>query len=122
MEDARQRQAVVKKPHGARAKKNTINRGRARLNAAADDALDELSKEIAFSLLGKTIDGNITSAKLLVALAEGQFDCEDEGTMRSLLSIAERLAAEPECSGEVIDGTWEDGSAQQGPELVSRPD
>jgi len=120
MEDARQRQAVVQKPRGTGARKNAINRGRTRLNAEADKALDELSKEIAFSLLGKTIDGNVTSAKLLVALAEGQFDCEDEGTMRSLLSLAERLAAEPECSGEVIDGTWDDGSAQRAPKLVNR--
>ena len=100
MEEARLRQAAVKKPRGTGAQKK-VRRGRARLNAAADEALEVFSKEIVFSLLEKTIDGNVTSAKLLVALAEGQFDCEDEGTMRSLLSLAERLAAEPQCSDEI---------------------
>ena len=109
MEEAGQKQAVVKKPRGTGAQQK-VRRGRAKLNAAADKALEVFSEEIVFSLLEKTIDGNITSAKLLVALAEGQFDCEDEGTMRSLLSLAERLAAEPECRGEVIDAEWDDGS------------
>ena len=114
MEVTGQRQAVVKKPRGTGAQKNRVNRGRARLSAAADEALDVFSKEIAYSLLEKTIDGNVTSAKLLVALAEGQFDCEDEGTVRSLLSLAERLAAEPECRDEVIDAKAEDSSESRG--------
>jgi len=121
MEEARLRQAAVKKPRGTGAQKK-VRRGRARLNAAADEALEVFSKEIVFSLLEKTIDGNVTSAKLLVALAEGQFDCEDEGTMRSLLSLAERLAAEPQCSDEIVDAGLEDSSAYRGPDMLNRTD
>jgi electron transfer flavoprotein alpha subunit len=120
MEVAGQRQAVVKKPRGAGAQKKRVNPGRARLSKAADENLAVFSEDIAFMLLEKTIKGDVTSAKLLVALAEGQFDCEDEGTVRTLLSLAERLAAEPECSGVVIDAKWEDGSAQRETDLVIR--
>jgi hypothetical protein len=120
MEVAGPRQAVVKKPRGTGAQKNRVNPGRAKLSAAADNLLAAFCEDIAFTLLDKTIEGNVTSAKLLVALAEGQFDCEDEGTVRTLLSLAERLAAEPECSGVVIDANWKDGSAQRGTDLVIR--
>jgi hypothetical protein len=95
MELARERQAVVRKPRGTGAKK-TVNSGKAKLNAAADRLLEEKSEEIAKSLLSGIFKGNATSAKLLFALAEGQIDCEDEGVMQRVCSLAEQLAAEPE--------------------------
>jgi hypothetical protein len=64
-------------------------------------------EQIAQSLLKSTLDGNLTSAKLLFALADGKIDCEDEGVMRHIASLAERLALEPECSAEEIDAATE---------------
>jgi hypothetical protein len=109
MEEARQRQAAEMKPRETGAQQK-VRRGRAKLNSAADQTLELFSQQIAISLMEKTINGNATSAKLLFALAEGRFDCEDEGTMRSLLSLAERLAAELEFRSEMIDGKPEEGS------------
>ncbi|MGB7984874.1 MAG: hypothetical protein WCF54_06920 [Terracidiphilus sp.] len=96
MEVARQRQAVVKKPRGVGFQQNKVSRGKARMNAAADKILEQNSDEIAKSLLKQALDGNTTSVKLLFALADGQFDCENEGVMQNLLSLAEKLASEPE--------------------------
>jgi hypothetical protein len=98
---AKQKKAVAGKPHGTGAQKKASGRGRAKLNAAADKTLEENSKEIAQSLLDSTLGGNASSAKLLFALAEGQIDCEDEGMIQSLYSLAEKLASEPEWDGDV---------------------
>jgi hypothetical protein len=93
---AKQRRAVVKKPRGTGAPKKAGGRGRAKMNAAADKTLEKYSEKIAKSLLDSTLDGNASSAKLLFALADGQIDCEDEGVVQRLRSMAEELAAEPE--------------------------
>jgi hypothetical protein len=103
MEQARQMQPVARKPHGRGALKSVVNRGKARLNAAADKALELNSERIANSLLNSTLGGNQTSAKLLFDLADGQIDCEDEVVVQGFVSLAERLAAEPESSTEEID-------------------
>jgi len=95
MELARERQAVVRKPRGSGAKKKASSRGTAKMNAAADRLLENNSEKIAKSLLKGIYKGNVTSAKLLFALAEGQIDCEDEGVMQRVCSLAEQLAAEP---------------------------
>jgi hypothetical protein len=108
MELARERQAVLKRPRGAGAQKVKVSPGKARLNAAADKTLELFSQEIAFSLLRKTIDGNATSAKLLFALADGQFNCEDESVVQGLLSLAEKLAAEPQYSDEKEEAIQKD--------------
>jgi hypothetical protein len=63
-----------------------------------------------------SLGGNASSAKLLFALAEGQMDCEDEGVMQCLRSLAEELAAEPEWAAEVIEATAETGFGQHEPE------
>jgi hypothetical protein len=84
------------------------------MNAAADKALGLFSTEIAYILAHKTMNGSEASAKILFALADGQIDCEDEGIMESLLSLAEKLAAEAECSDEAIDAKAADGSKKQG--------
>ena len=97
---ARQKKAAAGRPHGTGAQKKASGRGRAKLNAAADKTLEENSEKIAMSLLESTLGGNASSAKLLFALAEGQIDCEDEGMVRCLYSLAEKLAAEPEWDGD----------------------
>ena len=94
---------VVRKPYGRGAQKSVVNRGKARMNAAADKALELNSERIANSLLNSTLGGNPTSAKLLFALADGQIDCEDEGVVQGFVSLAGRLAAEPESSAEEIE-------------------
>lgn len=83
------------------------------MNAAADRTLELNSEKIAASLLNKALGGNMTSAKLLFALAEGRFDCEDAGVVKRLMSLAEKLAAEQQCSDEMIDAQAEDGSEEQ---------
>lgn len=107
MERARQMQTVARKPHGTGTQKREVNRGKARLNAAADNTLELNCGKIAQSLLKSTLDGSVTCAKLLFALADGKIDCEDEGVMQGIVSLAERLAAEPECSAEEIDAAKE---------------
>ena len=115
MELARERQAVVRKPRGSGAKKKASSRGTAKMNAAADKTLEENSEKIALSLLESTLGGNASSAKLLFALAEGQIDCEDEGMVRRLYSLAEKLAAEPEWDGETYGVVVEMGSGRHEP-------
>jgi hypothetical protein len=107
MEQARQMQPVARKPHGRGAQKSVVNRGKAKMNAAADKALELNSVKIAKTLLKSTLGGNLTSAKLLFALADGQIDCEDEVVVQGIVSLAERLAAEPECSAEEIEAATE---------------
>ena len=99
---ARQRKAVQGKPRGTEAQKN-ISRGTAKMKAAADKALENNSEKIADSLLNGVIRGDNMSVKLLFALAEGQIDCEDEAVVRHLCSLAEKLAAEPQWTGEEIE-------------------
>ena len=112
---ARQKKAVAVRPHGTGSQKKASGRGRAKLNAAADKTLEENSEKIALSLLESTLGGNASSAKLLFALAEGQIDCEDEGMVRRLYSLAEKLAAEPEWDGETYGVVVEMGSGRHEP-------
>jgi hypothetical protein len=82
------------------AKKKASGRGTSLLCEAADKTLEENSCEIAKSLLDSTLKGNVTSARLLVALAEGPAESENAGDMRRNRSMAKKLAAEPEWDGE----------------------
>jgi hypothetical protein len=77
------------------------------MNEAADKTLEEHSDEIAKSLYKGLLSGNATCAKLLLALAEGQIDCENEVVMQRVCSLAEKLAAEPEWVGELDDAEME---------------
>jgi hypothetical protein len=95
----RQRQTVVKKPSGTGLEKKKVSRGTAKMAAAADKALEDNSKTIVDSLTGSAKKGNATCTKLLLALADGQIDCEDEVVMERLCSYAEKLAAEPQWKG-----------------------
>jgi hypothetical protein len=73
------------------------------MNAAASLTLEVFSEEIALSLLDKTLGGNLTSAKLLFALAEGQINCEDQEMVQRLCTLAEKLASEPQWDGKTIE-------------------
>lgn len=116
MEPARESEEAVRKPSGKRIQKNAVNRGRAKMNAAADKTLELNSEIIAKSLLESTLGGNATSAKLLIALAEGQINFEDEAVMQRLCSLAEKLAAEPQWSGDAVEAVAECGTAEGEPE------
>lgn len=98
---ARKRQAVAGGPRGTGVQQRTASRGAEKLKAAADKKLEENSEAIAKSLYSRLMKGNITSAKLLIALAEGQIDCEDEATVERLYSLAEELGKEPAWTGDL---------------------
>jgi hypothetical protein len=87
------------------AEKKAVGNGTARMNEAADKALEKNSEKIATSLLNGTLNGNATMAKLLFALAAGQIDCENEVLVKRLCSLATELEAEPEWNGESTEGT-----------------
>jgi hypothetical protein len=97
---ARKRQAVAGGPRGTGAQQRTASRGAEKLKAAADKKLEENSDKIAESLLKSLIKGSVTSAKLLIALAEGQIDCEDEALVQRFYSLAEELGKEPGWKGD----------------------
>lgn len=98
---ARTRQAVAGGPRGTGAQQKKVSRGAAKLKAAADKKLEENSEAIAKSLLKSLLDGNVTCAKLLIALAEGQIDCEDEATVQRFYSLAEELGKEEKWTGDL---------------------
>ena len=113
---AGKKQAVVRKPRGTGAQKKAGSRATAKVNAAAGKTLEEYSDAIVKSLLDSTLGGNASSARLLFMLAEGQIDCEDEGMMRQLCSLAEKWASEPEWTGEVTEAVAETSFGQREPE------
>ncbi|MGA2831675.1 MAG: hypothetical protein ABSE55_01260 [Terracidiphilus sp.] len=90
---------MVKKTSGTGLQKKTVSRGTAKIKAAADKALQDNSERLAKTLIDSAIAGNNTSAKLLLALADGQIDGEDEVVMEQLWSYADKLAAEPPWDG-----------------------
>jgi hypothetical protein len=89
------------------AEKKATGRGASMLNEAAGKTLEENSSKIAKSLLKSTLEGNASSARLLMSLAEGPADSEKAGMKRQIRSIAKKLAAEPEWSGETIEAAAE---------------
>lgn len=111
----RQKQAAKGKPRGSGSQKKSGG-GTAKLKTAADKKLSENSDEIARALYNKLIEGNVTCGKLLIALAEGQIDCENEAVVDQLRRMAEGLAAEPEWEGESNKGTAKTGLGHREPE------
>ena len=95
----RQRQIVVKKSSGTGLEKKAVSRGTAKMKAEADKALAEHGNAITTALTDNAKKGNATCARLLLALADGQIDCEDEVVMEQLCSYAEKLAKEPPWEG-----------------------
>jgi len=94
---------VGSKPLGTGAQKKAGGRGTVKMNAAATKTLEEYCEKITNALAEKSIAGNVNCAKLLIAMADGHIDFEDEGLMRRLSSMAEDLASEAEWSGEVSE-------------------
>jgi hypothetical protein len=111
---AKQRQAAKGKPRGSGSQKKASG-GTTELKTAADQTLKKYSAKIAESLYNKLIEGNVTCGKLLIALAEGQIDCEDEAVVSRLRSMAEKLASEPQWDGELNDSEAESGLSQREP-------
>jgi hypothetical protein len=103
MESERERQIVARKLRTTRTQMKKVSRGSAKMKAAADKTLEKHSEQIAFSLLSGTLRGNVTSARLLIALAEGQTDSGDEKSQQGNCSLAEKLASEPEWIGEASE-------------------
>jgi hypothetical protein len=102
-------QAVAVEPRGRGAGKRAIGRGTTKLNEAADKTLQMHSDAIAESLYERFIKGNVTCAKLLIALADGRINCEDEVMVRSLCNLAERLGSEQKWHGELDEADAESG-------------
>jgi hypothetical protein len=96
---AKKKQAVSSKSRG-RGSEKQLGRGRTKLNKAAEKKLEENSEKIVQSLLDCTLKGNVSGARLLIALADGEIDCENEEVMQRLCSYAEGLASEPEWKGD----------------------
>jgi hypothetical protein len=106
---AGRRQAAKAKPRGSGSQKKKAGGGTAKLKKAAGKELDEHSDEIAVSLRKKLIGGNVPCGKLLIALAEGQAECEGEPVVSKLRSMASELASEQECDGELDEAEAEAG-------------
>jgi hypothetical protein len=106
---AGRRQAAKGKPRGSGSQKKKAGGGTAKLKTAADKELRDNSGEIAKKLCEKLIAGNVSCGKLLIALAEGQDDCEGEAVGSRLRSMALELASEPEWDGELDETEAESG-------------
>jgi len=109
MKLVKERQAVTKKPRGTGSRKKAVNGGTAKMKAAANKTLKDYSEEIAVSLLNGTLKGNAAIAKLLIELANGKADCEDEAVVQRCRSLAEDLASEPKWVGEASEAEQETG-------------
>ena len=66
---------------------------------AADKALEVSGSTIVDALTESAKKGNATCTKLLLALADGQIDCEEEEVMEQPCSYADKLAREPQWDG-----------------------
>jgi hypothetical protein len=93
------RATVRKKSSGTGFEKKKVSPGTAKMSVAADKALEDHSKVITDALAENAKKGNATCVKLLLALADGQIDCEDEVVMEQLCSYADKLAAEEQWDG-----------------------
>jgi hypothetical protein len=111
----KENQAVARKPRRTGTRKKAVSRGTAKMKAAASKALENNSEKIAKSLLDGTLKGNVISAKLLIALAEEQADCEEKEPKQRGYSLAEKLASESEWIGEAAGAKAETGFDQQKP-------
>jgi hypothetical protein len=90
---------VVKKSFRTGLQKKAVSPGTAKMSVAADKALKDNSDVITTALTVNAKKGNATCVKLLLALADGQIDCEDEVVMEQLCSYADKLAAEKQWDG-----------------------
>lgn len=91
----------------ARRRRRGKGRGIDLLRQEVDDVMGRECKELAKSLLEKAKGGNVTSAKLLMVLAEGVKPAESNEKSRLQL-LLERWDQEPEWEGDE-DGLNENG-------------
>lgn len=79
-----------------------------RLRKATANTVRENSAEIAKSLLNHTLEGDMSCAKILLALLEEKPDETPKRSSRRL-TLAQRLALEPEWEGPIPGGEpWHD--------------
>jgi hypothetical protein len=112
---AKQKQAAGVKPRGKGVRKQAGSRGMAKVTAEADKKVELNSEKIVQSLVDSALKGNISGARLLFSLAEGQTDSEAEGGMRAVRSFASELALEPEWDGGGIKASAETSLGQAAP-------
>ena len=74
--------------------------GAERLRQAADKRVGRNSEKLADLLTEKALDGNLASAKVLLALTGAKKPIQEPVKKRRGPSLAELLAAEPEWKGE----------------------
>jgi len=84
-------------------------KGRAKkLNKEAHQAVEDEAHVIAQALVRKAKAGDVTSARLLVELAEEDVVAAEVVQDRPLLKLAERLAAEPQWPRDTPDEDWDE--------------
>ena len=114
---ARMRQAAVGKPRGTGVQPQAVNPGKAMLNAEADKKVGDNRAKIVNALFNNLIKkGNMVSAKLLFALADGRINCEDPVVMKKLCRYAARLASEPELTDVEVEALTENELDEDEPE------
>jgi hypothetical protein len=87
-------EAMTTRTHSA-VRKNGNGRVK-RLNKEARKLVDAKANEIAEALMKATKEGHVMSARLLIELAEADVDIEEALGKRHLITLATRLAAEPQ--------------------------
>ena len=74
-----------------------------KLSKEALKTLDDSAVLIIRALYDSTLKGHVLSAKLLVALGEGNVDAEDAIIIRPLRSLALELAKEPQWQYDTVE-------------------
>jgi len=114
---ATKRQAAFGKPRGTGVQPQAVNPGKAMLNAEADKKVGDNRATIVDALFNSLIKkGNMVSAKLLFALADGRINCEDPVVMKKLCRYAARLASEPELTDVEVEALTENELDEDEPE------
>jgi hypothetical protein len=101
-------QAAAGRPRGTGVQPQAVNPGKAKLNAQADKKVGDNRETIVDTLYNNMVEkGNMVSAKLLFALADGRINCEDPVVMKKLCRYAARLASEPELTDTEVEALAE---------------
>ena len=86
----------------------------------ASDHVDVFGKELVQSLYDSAIDGNASSARLLLDLAEYQDNEVDEGMPLNSESVAKRLAAEKQWTDDQEDSIEKPGLVDHNADEMSK--
>lgn len=87
-------------PKRARRKYASRKDGAERLRQAADKRLNEISEQLADLLKRKALEGDLASAKTLIALAAAKKPIPEPVKKQSEPSYADKLSKEPQWKGE----------------------